>query len=225
MIVVGGALRDSKDGVRNLAKYGIEAIPVAVSPNPLIQAKRHRQPILLAAKVRELLSGFSPQPIVVNCVSMSFALDWKRLYLPGYEIYELTSVFYQHIILNPMLQHSTLGLIVADGITLRRILAFFEQVDFLPPLMAFADLGLINLYESSPAQGKRKLLKIIDRLVDLGATDVILGCTHLSDENLPDELDGDVRVIQPGLLLLQDVVKYFQQNDIPTSPLLQPIAY
>ena len=203
MIVVGGTPKDSSDGKKLLAAYGIEAVPVAVSPTPETQARLHQQPALLETKLCQILSAYPPQLVVLNCVSMSFAIDWERFDLPGYEIHELTSVFYQHIVLNPNLQHSALGLIVADALTLRRILAFFERMGFLPPLMAYANLELISLYESSPTEGKRELLRIIGRFADLGASDVILGCTHLSDEALSVEAGRGVRIIQPGLILLE----------------------
>jgi len=214
MLVIGGTPKDSIDGKRALAEYGIRASSEAVSPLPKIQAKFHRRPALLAARVRNLLRKYAQQPIVVNCVSMSFALEGERAYLPGYQVYEITSVFYHRIVHNPALKYSTIGLIVADGLTLRRILTFFEKRDFHPSLIGFADIELIDLYERSPAQGKERLLKIIDGLVDVGVNTIILGCTHLSDKNIPLEVGEGVRIIQPGLLLLQQVVQQFQSEQI-----------
>jgi hypothetical protein len=222
---MGGTPQDSAKGSHELALHGIEAVPIAISPTPEIQAELHRQPALLAARVCERLSEYAPQTIVVNCVSMSFALDEATSYLPGYQIYELTSVFYQHIIQNPTLQHSTLGLIVADDITLRRILIFFEKKAFHPSLISVADIELVNLYEKSPVQGKRRLLRIIDGLMTAGARVIILGCTHLSDGDLPSEVDRNVRVIQPGLILLQQIIQRFCTEGMVSSHLHQLASY
>ena len=225
MLVIGGTPKDSIDGKRSLAAYGIRANAVAVSLTPEIQARLHQQPALLAARVCERLSEYAPQPIVVNCVSMSFALGEATPYLLGYPIYELTSVFYQHIVQNPTLQHSTLGLIVADDITLRRILTFFEKKDFHPSLIGVADIELVNLYEKSPVQGKRRLSRIIDGLVTAGARVIILGCTHFSDENIPSEVNKNVRVIQPGLILLQQIIQRFCPEGMASSHLHQLASY
>ena len=222
---MGGTPQDSAKGSHELAIHGTEAVPIAISPCPKTQAELHQQPALLAARVHERLSEYAPQTIVVNCVSMSFALGEATPYLLGYPIYELTSVFYQHIVQNPTLQHSTLGLIVADDITLRRILTFFEKKDFHPSLIGVADIELVNLYEKSPVQGKRRLSRIIDGLVTAGARVIILGCTHFSDENIPSEVNKNVHVIQPGLILLQQIIQRFCPEGMASSHLHQLASY
>ena len=203
---LAGTPFDSRKGADFLNAQGVQAIPVPVSKTPEQQALLHSQPDKLIKRIRELLSRLPPAPVAVYCNSLSLSLPFQDFLPPGFTpCFELRSILFR-IASSPSLKNKNVGVIVADTITLRRIKNLFAQSRFPRPITGIADLALVQMYEQDPAAAKARLLSHVTSLSHQGITAILLSCTHFDDPSLQQHFPS-IRIIQPGLILLQAILK------------------
>ena len=210
MLVITGTSVDSEKGVDSLHAHGMDAIGYGLSATPHEQAALYRHPAQLRARIHQVLFSAPPHPILIYCNSLSWAVDWSPLRRLGYEIWDLVPIWHD-ILLSAASQEKTLGFLVADTLTRMRILAMCRQCKLSKPPIGEADLELVHLFEVSRSEGKMQLLRKLHEIIDRGADTIVIGCTHWDDPSLFRKLP--VPVIQPGLILLDQVIRYYQSRE------------
>jgi hypothetical protein len=214
MLVITGTSVDSKKGVDALHEHGVDAIGYGLSTTPYEQAGLYRHPSQLEARIHQVLNSAPRQPALIYCNSLSWAVDWSPFRQLGYEIWDLVPIW-QGIILSVASSEKTLGFVVADPLTRLKILALCRQCKLSKPPIGEADLDLVHLFEISRSEGKMRLLHKLHEIIDQGADIIVIGCTHWDDPSLSRELP--VPVIQPGLILLNQLIRYYQSREQPAA--------
>ncbi len=208
--VVGGTPFDSAKGAKHLKSLGICANSIGISTEPSEQSALYANPDLVKQKFIEKVNPDSCSEIIVFCNSLSFVVPWREIY-PA-KIYELTS-YYKAILKEANL--AKLAIIVAEETTVTNLKDFVAAQNICDPkaLNIYSRLDIINQLESLNETEQLILLRgLIEEYKNLGYTAILMGCTHLDQEEF--EKLNDVKVYQPGLLMLrQFVIDYHKSKE------------
>tara|TARA_R110000850_G_scaffold228191_2_gene353120 strand:- start:129 stop:785 length:657 start_codon:yes stop_codon:yes gene_type:complete len=202
IVVVGGTPFDSAKGANYLRTHGINASAIGISTEPAEQSALYQHPDLVKQRFDEKVNPTNCSEIIVFCNSLSFVVPWREIYPT--KIYELTA-YYKAIFTTAKLK--TLAVIVAEETTITNLKDFVLSHGICDPndLKIFSRLDIINQLEALSEKDQLRLLrKMIKEYQNLGFTEILMGCTHLDQEEF-EELT-DVKVYQPGLTMLREFI-------------------
>lgn len=207
LAVVGGTHFDSAKGAIYLKGRGINAIPLAISDQPIEDEAIYRDPSIVRRTFFERKGERSFSEIAVYCNSLSFITNWHEIY-PG-QTAELT-VYYETILKEADLNN--LAIIVSEEFTRDNLKDWAAREKICDPsaLQIYPELELIKKLERSDEEKQFTLLnQTLNRFRDLGYGEILLGCTHLDHPSFNEV--ADLRIYQPGLLMLEDLVSEYDQ--------------
>lgn len=201
--VVGGTQFDSAKGARYLLQKGIATTAVGISTQPSEQSDLYLNPPLVKQKFEAKVKPQNCSELILYCNSLSFVVPWQEIY-PQKKIYELTQ-YYKLILKEANLPK--LAIIVAEETTINNLENFVSTQHICDPreLNIFSRLDVINQLESMNEADQLILLRsLIKEYQNLGYTEILMGCTHLDQEEF-DHLT-EVKVYQPGLTMLREYI-------------------
>lgn len=196
--VLGGTNYDAALGITHLNQYGITAIPIGISKNPVEQTclqtnnKKKLLDLLL-----EKLDHVNGATIIVYCNSLSFSFNWKKISdLTNCTFHTLTNV-YDSI----ARQYKKISLISGNNYMLANASSYLSKLNPKISILGFSYLPIIGKIENNDCTVPNILKSTIDISAVSGVEAIIMGCTHFEDIVL--ENNSQLEIIYPGKLLLK----------------------
>jgi len=199
--VLGGTEYDSSKGVQQLLQHRIQAQAIGISSTPSEQAVLHSNPQKLETRVRKLLTALPPRPCLIYCNSLSFSLDWDNLDLPGYNSIQHLRPYYTTIAADHDIK--ALGVLVADDLTLERVIKNLQNNGYQGRIEGVAALELVEQLEHNPVRGQKMLKSIMDNFAKKNLDLTIIGCTHFDDSPILNRFK--IPLAQPGLQMISSL--------------------
>jgi len=191
--ILGGTNYDANLGVTHLNQYGIDAIPIGISENPVEQTwlQTNGQKKLLNLLL-EKLYNLNGENIIVYCNSLSFAVNWVQLRkLTKCNFYPLTNV-YQNI----AIKYTSVSLVSGNNCMLSNASAYITSLNNNISILGFSYLPIICKIENNDCTVRNILKSTIDISISSGVGAVIMGCTHF--ENIVFESNSKIDIIYPA---------------------------
>lgn len=200
--VISGTPFDTKLGVTNVKKLGINAISYCLSTNPTEQTSLQKNKILLLQKVNLAINSLinaGANCILIYCNSMSLSINLDIL-RKKYDVKIISTV---DIVKNIKLSSSRVGLLSANCHTVSNMESLLLRGNPKCSIIGLAFLPLVNTIELGTAPKKiieqHGLIELLKFFAANNCGELILGCTHfeiiypdladlLLKENIPLQL-------------------------------------